>query len=434
MNKALMIADNPLLPTGVGTVTNRISRYLISHGWRIFHIGGSLNPPDSGRIFSDISGREIMSVNQYGNIFIVRQILKDFKPDVVWIMTDPRFFIWLWSFEEEIREVCPLVYYHVWDNYPVPRYNYDYYESCDSILCISKLTYDIVNTCKRDRNIENLNVLYCPHGVDTNIFRKLKSDEILIDYLSQEQGKTTTIDEFKRKVLEMCKAENAEFILFWNNKNMTRKRFSSIMEGFSKFAKDKKDVLLLAHTDPITDYGTDLYRVREDLFPDAPIVVFSGILPEEELVKYYNIASFTVNIASAEGFGLSSAESMACGTPVINSMTGGLQDQVMYEGKEENLCGIPVPIRAKNLVGHPITPYIYDDFCDTKDIVEAFNTAYDIFKSRNTDNTYHTWSIRARKMAEDVFNNELMCSLHLNEFNRLINEWTPSPRYHVLKV
>ena len=49
--------------------------------------------------------------------------------DILWFMTDPRFYQWLWQIENEIRQNVPMVYYHVWDNYPYPKFNKVYYDS-----------------------------------------------------------------------------------------------------------------------------------------------------------------------------------------------------------------------------------------------------------------------------------------------------------------
>jgi glycosyltransferase involved in cell wall biosynthesis len=40
------------------------------------------------------------------------------------------------------------------------------------------------------------------------------------------------------------------------------------------------------------------------------------------------LADATILTSSNEGFGLSIAESIMCGTPVIVNVTGGLQDQI----------------------------------------------------------------------------------------------------------
>ena len=36
----------------------------------------------------------------------------------------------------------------------------------------------------------------------------------------------------------------------------------------------------------------------------------------------------TISISEAEGFGIPTLESLSCGTPIIVTMTGGLQEQV----------------------------------------------------------------------------------------------------------
>lgn len=59
------------------------------------------------------------------------------------LITDPRYFIWLFSIENEIRKNIPITYLSIWDNYPAPLYNLPYYESCDMLLGISKQTHNI---------------------------------------------------------------------------------------------------------------------------------------------------------------------------------------------------------------------------------------------------------------------------------------------------
>ena len=46
--------------------------------------------------------------------------------------------------------------------------------------------------------------------------------------------------------------------------------------------------------------------------------------PEWELNYLYNMADITINVASNEGFGLTTAESVMAGTPIIVTVTGGL--------------------------------------------------------------------------------------------------------------
>jgi D-inositol-3-phosphate glycosyltransferase len=56
----------------------------------------------------------------------------------------------------------------------------------------------------------------------------------------------------------------------------------------------------------------------------ADRVQFRGSVPQEELTLYYRAATLCVVPSHYESFGLVAIESLACGTPVIGSMVGGL--------------------------------------------------------------------------------------------------------------
>ena len=51
----------------------------------------------------------------------------------------------------------------------------------------------------------------------------------------------------------------------------------------------------------------------------------------------YNMADVTINIASNEGFGLGTAESLMAGVPIIVNVTGGLQDQCGFKNKDGSI-------------------------------------------------------------------------------------------------
>jgi len=61
-------------------------------------------------------------------------------------------------------------------------------------------------------------------------------------------------------------------------------------------------------------------------------VLFTGFVPDEELVHLYNRAHALVQPSLMEGFGLPPVESMACGTPVISSTAGSLPEVVGEAG------------------------------------------------------------------------------------------------------
>ena len=87
--------------------------------------------------------------------------------------------------------------------------------------------------------------------------------------------------------------------------------------------------VLLMHTDPNDSHGQPLEFLASQLGLDKGEVMFSKEkLPASHLNLLYNIADCTVNISDAEGFGLGTLESLATETPIVVTMTGGLQEQV----------------------------------------------------------------------------------------------------------
>jgi glycosyltransferase involved in cell wall biosynthesis len=61
-------------------------------------------------------------------------------------------------------------------------------------------------------------------------------------------------------------------------------------------------------------------------------VVFTGFVPDEDLVFLYNRAEALVQPSLLEGFGLPPVEAMACGTPVISSTAGSLPEVIGAAG------------------------------------------------------------------------------------------------------
>ena len=134
----------------------------------------------------------IFPVDGYGNAEMIRSVMRQQRPDMLWFMTDPRFFTWLWDIEDEVRTLCPMIYYHVWDNYPAPKFNSKYYNSTDVIACISKLTYDIVQ--KVSPEVESH---YLPHAVDSEIFKKLDDEAV-------KNFKEAHLSKVGKKVIGSC--------------------------------------------------------------------------------------------------------------------------------------------------------------------------------------------------------------------------------------
>ena len=173
--KILVLSDHPLSPSGVGTQTKYMIEALLETGrYKFVCLGGAVKHADYTPMNVEPWGDDwrIFPVDGYGNEESIRSVLRQEKPDALWFMTDPRFYTWLWEMENEVRAQVPMIYYHVWDNYPYPMFNGDYYRSNDHVACISKVTYDIVQNVS-----PKVNSSYLPHAVSPKAFRKFTKAE-----------------------------------------------------------------------------------------------------------------------------------------------------------------------------------------------------------------------------------------------------------------
>ena len=357
--KIFVIADHPFSPSGVGTQTKNFIESLITTGeYSFICFGGAIKhenyQPQKIEPYGD--DWTVYPVDGYGSPETVRSILRTEKPDLLWFMTDPRFFGWMWEIEDEIRSLIPMVYYHVWDNLPYPDFNKVWYNSCDHIACISKVTHDIVKNVSPDTDS-----CYLPHSVDSEVYKPLKEQEII---------------DLKVK----SNLNNDKFTIFWNNRNARRKQSGSLIFWFAKFldrvGKDK--ARLIMHTEPKDPNGPDLIAQINKLGLTNGEVQFSKEkVDSNQLAAMYNIADVTVNISDAEGFGLATLESLSCGTPIIVNMTGGLQEQVT-DG--ENWFGIGIEPTSKAVIGSQDIPYIYEDRINENDFVDALEKIYNMSK------------------------------------------------------
>jgi len=358
--KVLTLSDHPLSPSGVGTQTRYVCESLLeSDRFSIISLGGAIKHNDYTPKAVEPYGEDwkVIPVDGYGTPEMVRSVIRNEKPDMVWIMTDPRFWGWLWAIDNEIRSLCPIVYYHVWDNYPYPMFNKKYYESNDHIISISRLTHDIVRNVAPD-----IPATYLPHAVNGDIFVP-----------------NSTAERRQLRIENLPEEDRDKFIVFWNNRNARRKQSGTLLWWWKEWLDERglhDKAQLIMHTNPKDQHGQDLNHIIEHLGMTNRQVLFSTQkIPLEAMSTFYNLADVTINISDAEGFGLSTLESLSCGTPIIATMTGGLQEQVM-SGTEQ--FGIPLFPVSKAIIGSQSVPYIYEDRLSADHVKSALSNMYDL--------------------------------------------------------
>ena len=354
--KVLTLGDHPLSPSGVGSQTKYVCEALLNSGkFEIISLGGAIRHNNYNPVKVEPYDEDwrIIPIDGYGTPEMIRSILRTEKPDILWLMTDPRFYGWLWQIENEVRPLVPMVYYHVWDNYPLPFFNKKFYESNDKIATISKVTDDIV------RNVApNVPCTYVPHAVNGDIFKPLTPEQ-------------------KANVRKQSLPESDvnKTIFFWNNRNARRKQSGTLIYWFKEWldkTNNHEKAQLIMHTDPKDPHGQDLDHLIKHLNLNTNRQVLLSItkIPPEQLAALYGMVDCTINISDAEGFGLATLESLSCGTPIIVNMTGGLQEQVT-DGTD--WFGIGLAPTSKAIIGSQDVPYIYEDRTSKKQFFSAMD-------------------------------------------------------------
>ena len=458
--KILLLSDDLRMSSGVGVMSKEIVLgTLDKYDW--VQIGGAIKHPDEGKVFDmneqirketgiKDASLKIYPTSGYGNPDMVRKGMEIEIPDAILHYTDPRFWQWLYQMEHEIRQHIPIFYYNIWDDWPAPQYNENYYESCDLIMNISKQTHSIVQDVCKNKPRTDWDSTYVPHGINEKNYYPIKDEKELL--------------EMKKFKQELLGARPNDFILLYVNRNIRRKMVGDCLLAFKTFRdqlpEEQRDrVAYVMHTQPVDQHGTHIPNLIEDLMPECRVYFSASKLENKEMNYLYNIADVTMNLASNEGFGLGTCESLMAGTPIIVNVTGGMQDQCGFkvndkfltpedykdikslhnwkewEHNEELTWGQwakPVWPKTRSLMGSVPTPYIMDDRCDWEDAADRLKEWYEMGKEERDKCGMigHEWvcSDEANMSAR------AMCGLFVDHMETAFTKWKPKNKINVYKA
>ena len=457
--KILLLSDDLRMSSGVGTMSKEIVLgTLDKYDW--VQIGGAIKHPDEGKVIDmnqqikeeigiDGAYLKIYPTSGYGNPDLLRQIMEIEKPDAILHYTDPRFWGWLYHMEHELRQHIPIFYYNIWDDWPAPQYNEFFYESCDLIMNISKQTHAIVQEVCKNKPRTEWDSTYVPHGINEKYFYPITEKEELLE-----------MRKFKNQLIGN---KPNDFILLYVNRNIRRKMVGDSLLAFQQFVNSlpeekRSRVTYVMHTQPVDQNGTDLPKLIEHLMPEVNVVFSHQKLGNKEMNYLYNIADVTMNLASNEGFGLGTCESLMAGTPIIVNVTGGMQDQCGFklrdkllnyrdygaikslhnwknwENNEELTWGEwvkPVWPKTRSLMGSVPTPYIFDDRCDWEDAADRLKEWYEMDKDER-----RKCGIKGHYFVKSTDSNmsaKNMCRLFYEHMETAMEKFEPRKKFNIYK-
>ena len=453
--KILLLCDDIRMHSGIATMARE---FVIgtAHRFKWLNLGAAINHPEKGKkldLSSDINkaigieDSEIFVIpnNGYGDTQMIRNLLASDKPDAIMIFTDPRYWTWLFEIEREIRSKIPILWLNIWDDYPAPRYNEDFYNSVDTLMAISKQTHNINKLVLGDKADSKI-LKFVPHGIDNKTFFPIRTDH-------------EKYNEFVNFKKELFQNKDYKFVVFFNSRNIHRKRPGDTILAYRHFCdmigkESAKDCALVMHTAPSDANGTDLRAVKQALTdPEYVNIYFSNDkLTPGQMNLLYNVSDLTVLLSSNEGWGLSLTESMITGTMIAANVTGGMQDQMRFENDKGEWidfdadfpsnhrgtykkCGewaMPIFPNNISLAGSPTTPYIFDDRCTPEDAAKAILSVYELGdEERNRRGEVgRKWALSD----EAKFTGTAMSNSIGDIVDETFNNFKPRPSFEIHKI
>jgi len=400
--KILLLCDDIRMTSGISTMAREIV-IGTAHHYNWVNVGGAIQHPDKGKRFDlsedtgNTAGIKDASVflyptDGYGSPELIRQLIQIENPDAIMFFTDPRYWVWLFQMEQEIRQKIPMIYLNIWDDLPYPMYNKSFYESCDCLMAISKQTENINRVVLGPEISAEKVIKYVPHGINEKFFFPIKPEHP--EYL--------TLQEYKKSLYG---GKEYDFNLLYNARNIRRKSVPDLLLAWKLFI---------------------------DELPNAVAL-----------------------ISSNEGWGLSLTEGMICGKPIIATVTGGMQDQMRFEDENGNWIkftekfgsnhkgkykkhgkwAFPVFPSNQSIVGSVPTPYIFDDRAQPEHIAEQISKLYDI--KVNQPEYYSEISKAAHEWVhsdESMMTAANMCKNVVEAIDTTFSNWQPRHTFEMIKV
>jgi glycosyltransferase involved in cell wall biosynthesis len=404
----LLISDNIKSTSGVALQSLYLTQGLIDTGkYNITQIGVVVNGLNKTEIINEnlkiIYNVGFPSGNQ------VLEYVSTNHVDAIILVNDPRFFSSIFDREQSIREFCPIIYWHVWDNMPTPRFNDYIYDSVDQINCHSYLTYEM---CKENFSDKTE---FIPHSIPQSVLYPMKRKDIL-------SNRETILGEEKNK-----------FVVLWTNRNILRKRGADLLFSWKKFLDrtEEKDAVLIMHTDVNNPSGYNLEEIAKYLRISENVKFSVDKLNNSLINVLYNISDATINISHAEGFGLNILEGLCCKKPGIAMVTGGLKRQIVnHRDGTENGVAIYPDVSVIN--GNQEVHYIYEDFASHENISNSIFKLYDIWKNKKEE--YEMLCEKSYKYALEEFAYDKMIKDWDDSIEKTIIRWKNKTKYRVTKI
>jgi glycosyltransferase involved in cell wall biosynthesis len=326
--KALFLSDAGC-HTGFGRVTHSIGERLVEDfGWDISVLGvnyrgdfwPSLRDPSKPTPLKLYRPNMLVGNDSYGRSRYI-EMLGTVEPDVVFILQDANVILSMlhenpYDAKKILLQYRPIVTYVPIDGYNLPPIWSEGLAEASLVVAMSKFGQGQL----KDSHL-------VPHGVDTITYHPVSPKEPIT--LSNGNKVST-----KRECKKAFGYDPDGFLVLRVDKNSARKDFGATVHALWPAMERHADIQVHFQCEDRVQTGvwiTSMLSRREDLhkrfFLPANMNSFQG-WPESDLAALYNAADIFVSTSGGEGFGLTLAESLACGVPVIAQNCSAIPETV----------------------------------------------------------------------------------------------------------
>jgi len=352
VTRVLWHSNAPFVGTGYGQQTALFAPRLEDIGYEtavsaFFGLQGSPTTWNDGR-----GGRDLLILpggqDPHGNDVLGRHAQEWFKGKggLLVTLTD------VWVLAAEMIAQLPCLAWVPIDHTPAPSLVLNWFHVSNAIpLAMSRFG----EASLRDAGLDPL---YVPHGVDTSIF--CPGD--------RAEG---------RKAIDVPEDLFVVGMVAANAGRPSRKGFSQALQAYAAFASAHTDVALYLHTKVVSSIGENLSGICSSL-GIRPYAVdqykYQAGLDQESVAKTMRGIDVLLNPSHGEGFGLTTLEAQACGTPVIATNFSAMAEVV---GKDAGWL-VDGQYEWTNFEAWQLCP-------DVSQIITALEQAYDEWKCGNAD-------------------------------------------------
>lgn len=316
MSKVLMLGDAGV-STGFGVVINNVGNRLASvHGHEVHVLAARYRGDPHGMPMHLWRADADDPLDTYGKKRIV-EILQKVEPDVVFMLNDPHVICRLlfaneFDPQQALRRYRPVISYFTVDGENLP----------EAFKVFSRYSKPVAMSRHGQSQVRGSDLVY--HGVDTDTFRPATPLQPIVT----SAGNIITS---KAEAKQAFGYDPNGFMALRVDRNGWRKDFGSTWKALVPVVAGHEDVHVHFHCAGNDAAGGPIMPSlfsRDQKTMDRFKLSDSLGWPTNDLVALINAADVFVTNSMGEGFGLTIAEALACGVPVVAQNVSSIPEVV----------------------------------------------------------------------------------------------------------